>query len=85
MDMSFYIPENYNENDFYEIIRTNGGSLIEDVKLIDAFENAKQKRTSHCYRITYRPADRTMTKDEVNVIHKNIEEDATKLLSVQIR
>lgn len=85
MDISFYVPENYSENDFYDIIRTNGGGLIEDVSLIDSFTNPKLNSTSHCYRITYRPADRTLTKEEVNVIHKNIADDAAKHLKVQIR
>lgn len=85
MDMSFFIPSDFSENDFYDIIRSHGGILIEDVQLTDSFTNPKLNRTSHTYRITYRPPDRVMTKDEVNIIHKGIEADATKHLNVEIR
>jgi len=85
MDISFFIPNEFSENDLFDIIRSNGGNLIEDVELIDSFTNPKLNRTSHCYRITYRPTDRVLTKDEVNVIHKNIADDATKQLNIEIR
>ncbi|ERE77258.1 phenylalanyl-tRNA synthetase [Cricetulus griseus] len=39
-DISFWLPsENYMENDFYDIVRTVGGDLVEKVDLIDKFEH----------------------------------------------
>ncbi|XP_063132478.1 phenylalanine--tRNA ligase, mitochondrial isoform X6 [Rattus norvegicus] len=41
-DISFWLPsENYTENDFYDIVRTVGGDLVEKVDLIDKFEHPK--------------------------------------------
>ncbi|KFO33761.1 Phenylalanyl-tRNA synthetase, mitochondrial [Fukomys damarensis] len=39
-DISFWLPsENYAENDFYDLVRTIGGDLVEKVDLIDKFEH----------------------------------------------
>ncbi|XP_064453296.1 phenylalanine--tRNA ligase, mitochondrial isoform X2 [Mirounga angustirostris] len=41
-DISFWLPsENYTENDFYDLVRTIGGDLVEKVDLIDKFEHPK--------------------------------------------
>lgn len=56
--MSFYIGEDkiedFVENDFYEIVRGEGGDLIEKVDLVDEFHNKKLKKISKCFRIHYR-------------------------------
>ncbi|KAL4234567.1 Phenylalanyl-tRNA synthetase [Mactra antiquata] len=84
-DISFWIPENFHENDFYDIVRSVGGDLIENVELIDVFENKKKQKTSHCYRITYRHMERVLTLNEINTIHENIGAEAYKSLNVIIR
>ncbi|OBS64078.1 hypothetical protein A6R68_07383, partial [Neotoma lepida] len=39
-DISFWLPsESYTENDFYDLVRTVGGDLVEKVDLIDKFEH----------------------------------------------
>ncbi|XP_072801838.1 phenylalanine--tRNA ligase, mitochondrial isoform X4 [Vicugna pacos] len=46
-DISFWLPpENYTENDFYDLVRTIGGDLVEKVDLIDKFEHPKALVTS---------------------------------------
>lgn len=86
-DISFWLPDNdrYSPNDFYDLVRTVGGDLIEQVNLIDNFKHPKTGKTSHCYRIIYRHMERTLTKEEVNLIHKKIEDDAKELLGITIR
>lgn len=85
-DISFWLPEHeYSSNDFYDLVRNVGGDIIEQVNLVDNFKHPKTGKTSHCYRITYRHMERTLTKDEVNVIHKKIENDAKELLGVTLR
>ncbi|XP_029800393.1 phenylalanine--tRNA ligase, mitochondrial isoform X1 [Suricata suricatta] len=45
-DISFWLPsENYTENDFYDLVRTIGGDLVEKVDLIDKFEHPKSAST----------------------------------------
>ena len=55
------------------------------VKLVDEFVHPKTKRASHCYRITYRHMERTLTKTEANDVHKQIESQAVAKLGVIIR
>lgn len=87
-DISFWLPENalaYSSNDFYDLVREVGGDLVEQVQLVDNFENKKKKRTSHCYRIVYRSMERTLSQSEVNEIHKRIEKKAIEKLGITIR
>ncbi|XP_057555073.1 phenylalanine--tRNA ligase, mitochondrial isoform X2 [Hippopotamus amphibius kiboko] len=85
-DISFWLPrENYTENDFYDLVRTIGGDLVEKVDLIDKFEHPKTHRTSHCYRITYRHMERTLSQGEVGRVHQAVQEAAVRLLGVEGR
>ncbi|GAA6075103.1 phenylalanine--tRNA ligase, mitochondrial, partial [Tachysurus ichikawai] len=41
-DISFWLPdEGYTENDFYDLVRSIGGDLVEQVTLQDQFTHPK--------------------------------------------
>jgi phenylalanyl-tRNA synthetase alpha chain len=86
-DLSFWLPEKveFSPNDFYDLVREVGGDVVEQVQLLDEFENKKTKKKSQCYRIIYRSMERTLTLAEVNVLHKKIEAKAVESLGVKIR
>ncbi|KAJ1527922.1 hypothetical protein ONE63_007856 [Megalurothrips usitatus] len=86
-DISFWIPPHgdFSQNDFFDIVRTVGGDMIEEVSLVDQFVHPKKRLTSHCYRITYRHMERTLTKTEVNAVHNEIGRRATEVLGVSVR
>ncbi|GAA52951.1 phenylalanyl-tRNA synthetase alpha chain [Clonorchis sinensis] len=73
------------EHDFYDLVRNVAGDLIEQVRLIDRFTDAKTGRTSHCYRLVYRDQHRTLTLDEVRPLHERIAQEAASRLGVQVR
>ncbi|XP_028142194.2 probable phenylalanine--tRNA ligase, mitochondrial [Diabrotica virgifera virgifera] len=84
-DLSFWLPPGeFSANDFYDLARNIGGDLIEQIELIDEFKHPKTGKVSHCYRITYRHMEKTLTQEEVSVIHKSIA-DAVKELGATIR
>lgn len=84
-DISFWIPETFVSADFYDVVRSVGGDLVERVTLVDEFFHTKKQRTSHCYRIVYRHMEKTLTQSEVNAVHKKIETSCVDTLNVLIR
>lgn len=72
-------------NDFFDLVRSIAGDIVEEVKLVDEFVHPKTNRRSHCYRITYRHMDKTFEKYEVNEIHNRIADAAATTLGVEIR
>lgn len=84
-DISFWIPEDFTSSDFYDLVRSVSGDLVEQVDLIDEFCHPKTGRVSHCYRLVYRHMEKTLTQTEVNIVHKEIETLSSKQLGVEIR
>ena len=63
-------------------------NLIEEVKLIDEFENEEKfgkDKKSYTFRITYCSPERTLTNEEVNKIQEEIREETKKELNAIIR
>ena len=77
--------QGFHENDVMEIIREVGGSLVEDVRLVDEFSHPTSGRKSLCYRINYRSLERTLRNEEVNELHKEVTVQLVEKLGVEIR
>jgi len=74
-DISFIIDKNVNLNNYYEIVRDCSSDLIEEVKLLDKYDNEEKfgkDKISYTFRIVYRSAERTLTNEEVDKIQDNI-------------
>eukprot|EP01138_Halocafeteria_seosinensis_P012107 gb/GECG01012375.1/.p1 GENE.gb/GECG01012375.1/~~gb/GECG01012375.1/.p1 ORF type:complete len:453 (+),score=55.83 gb/GECG01012375.1/:1-1359(+) len=85
-DITFWLPESgFHENDFFELVRSLAGDLVESVKLIDDFWHPKKKRQSHCYRIIYRSMDRNLTNEEVDEIQMRLREEVEQQIQVELR
>lgn len=78
-------PIGVHENDIMETIRTIGGDLVEDVKLVDEFQHEQSGRRSFCYRIVYRSLERTLRGEEVNDLHRCVGEGLARGLGVELR
>lgn len=89
-DISFWLPpdttiDTFVSNDFYDLVRDIGGDIIEQVKLKDKFIHPKSKKHSLCFSIVYRHLERTLKQEEVNQVHKTIEDAVTEAFRVAIR
>lgn len=79
-DISFIVKQGFVPNDYFDLVRDIADEVVEEVTLIDTYQNEAKLgagNVSYAYRITYRSLERTLTNEEVNVLHKKLEE-ATK-------
>lgn len=87
-DISFIVPKTFVPNDYFDLVRAVGGDLVEQVELIDKYENdAKfgEDNMSYAYRITYRSLERTLTSAEVDALHKKLEAETAASFSAAVR
>eukprot|EP00622_Pseudochattonella_farcimen_P001081 FR735692.1.p1 GENE.FR735692.1~~FR735692.1.p1 ORF type:complete len:175 (+),score=22.17 FR735692.1:72-596(+) len=75
-DISFWLPEGFEENDFFELARGIACDLVEQIEMIDTLTNPKSGKTSNCYRTTYRSMDRSLTDDEINKLQDDLRDQA---------
>ena len=87
-DISFIIDKNISLNNYYEIVRDCAGDLVEEVKMIDKYEDEKKfgkDKISYTFRINYRSNERTLTNEEVNEIQEKIREKTKEELGAILR
>jgi len=87
-DISFVVSNNFVPNDYFDFVRELAPGLVEQVGLLDKYENTEkfgEGKLSYAYRITYRSLDRTLTNDEIDILHKKLEVETTKNFDAKIR
>lgn len=87
-DISFVVNSNFVPNDYFDLIRDIGGDLIEQVELLDKYENEKKfgpGKTSYTYRVVYRSTDRTLKTDEVEPLQNKLYEQTKTLYNAELR
>ena len=87
-DISFIVDKKMSLNDYYEIVRDYAVDLIEEVKLLDKYEDDNKfgkDKISYTFRIVYRSPERTLTNIEINEIQAKIREKTEQELSAVLR
>lgn len=88
-DISFLVNKDFVPNNYFDLIReTIGEDLIEEVKLIDKYEDETKfgkDSVSYAYRIIYRSLEKTLTATEVDALHKKLEQKTTETYNAKIR
>ncbi|MEK7193820.1 MAG: hypothetical protein AAB651_00450 [Patescibacteria group bacterium] len=87
-DVSFVVDSDFIPNNYFDLLRDIGGTLVEEVKLIDKYENHEKfgaNKISYAYRIVYRSNDRTLLSKEVDGIQKEIYSKTAAQFGAEIR
>ena len=87
-DISFIVKNDFVPNNYFDLVRDVVGDMAEEMTLKDKYENDEKLgigKVSYAYRITYRSIDKTLTNDEVNALHKKLEDATVKNFSAIIR
>jgi phenylalanyl-tRNA synthetase alpha chain len=87
-DISFVVDKNFVPNDYFDLIRDIGGNLVEEVKLIDKYENPEKfglNKLSYTYRIIYRSMERTLLSKEVDEIQDKIYKETIQRFNAKLR
>src|SRR3989344_6426719 len=87
-DISFIVDKNFVPNDYFDLVRDVAGDLVEEVDLIDKYDNEEKfgkDKLSYAYRITYRSINRTLINDEVDKLHKDLEERTNAVFGATVR
>jgi phenylalanyl-tRNA synthetase alpha chain len=87
-DISFVVANSFVPNDYFDFVRELAPGIVEEVELLDKYENAEKfgrDKVSYAYRVTYRSLEKTLTGEEIDVIHKKLESETAKVFSAQIR
>lgn len=88
-DISFIASKGFSPNDFFDLIRqVVGDELLEEVKLLDQYENDEKfgaDKKSYAFRIVYRSLERTLTGEEVDQLHKKLESQVRAAFDAVVR
>lgn len=87
-DISFVVGSDFVPNNYFDLIRDAGGDLVEEVKLIDKYEDAEKfgkNKISYTYRIVYQSYHRTLLSAEVDEIQKKIYYQTANQFNAEIR
>ncbi|MBI5306565.1 hypothetical protein HZB04_03200 [Candidatus Wolfebacteria bacterium] len=87
-DISFVVSGDFVPNNYFDLIRDIGGDLVEEVKLIDKYENVEkfgENKISYAYRIIYRSNNRTLLSGEIDKIQEKIYTETAKQFNAELR
>jgi cytidyltransferase-like protein len=76
-DISFVVSKDFVPNNYFDLIREIGKDLVEQVELLDKYENAQKfgpDRLSYTYRVVYRSPEKTLKAEEVEPLHNKLYE-----------
>ena len=87
-DISFVVGKDFVPNNYFDLIRDLGGDLVEEVSLLDKYDNAEKfgpDKMSYTYRIIYRSNERTLKTEEIDPIQEKITKETVAQFGAEIR
>jgi phenylalanyl-tRNA synthetase alpha chain len=87
-DISFLVSKDFVPNNYFDLIRDIGGDLVEEVKLIDTYEDAEKfgpGKVSYTYRMIYRSNEKTLMSKEIDLLQGKLYKQTAKQLGAVLR
>ncbi len=87
-DISFVVSKNFVPNNYFDLIREIGGDLVEQVELLDKYENAEKfgpDKVSYTYRVVYRSPERTLKTEEVEPLQERLYNETKSQYNADLR
>ncbi len=86
-DINFVFSKKFLISDITSQIRKTGKNLLEDVNLLDVFEDTKfgDDHISYTFRLSYRDKDKTLLDSDITSIHSNIISNVEKCFNTKLR
>lgn len=91
-DISFVVnnspTQEFIPNNYFDLVRDIAPNMVEQVELLDKYEDEKKfgkDNISYAFRVVYRSLERTLTNEEVDKLHKSLEESTTKNFGATVR
>ncbi len=87
-DISFIVNKDFIPNNYFDLIRDIGGDLIEQVELLDKYENPEKfgpDKISYTYRVVYRSNERTLRTEEVDPLQNKLYEQTKDIYKAELR
>lgn len=87
-DISFIVEKSFVPNNYFDLIRHIGGDLVEEVQLLDKYENDEKfgaDKMSYTYRIMYRSNDRTLQAEEVEPLQDEVYKQTAEQFNAELR
>ena len=86
-DIALLVDEDMEVGRIEAIIRANGGSILEDVRLFDVYKGKQtgEGKKSVAFALTYRDRNRTLTDEDVAKVHEKVLEALEKELNAVLR
>ena len=86
-DINFLFNRKHLVSDIIIFIKKSGKKLLEEVKLIDIYENIDQgeENISYTFRLSYRDKEKTLKETEISNLHKEIINKIEKNYSTKLK
>ncbi len=87
-DISFIVDSGFSPNDYFDLIRDIGQDLVEQVELLDKYENEAKfgkGKTSYTYRVVYRSPERTLKSEEVEPLQSALYQQTKEIYNAELR
>jgi len=86
-DINFVFSKKFLISEITSQIRKAGKNLLEDVNLLDVFEDIKfgDNHISYTFRLSYRDKDKTLLDSDIKSIHSNIISNVEKCFNTKLR